>query len=82
MVLVKEGETFSADLVLLTSSNEGDCFIKTSSLDGEKNLKKRIQAKDIEDHFGQSQLDPVRFSKVRGELQCEIPNKDLHMFSG
>lgn len=41
LVLINEGETFPADLALLTSSNEGDSFIKTSSLDGEKNLKKR-----------------------------------------
>jgi P-type E1-E2 ATPase len=41
-VLVKEGETFAADLAILTSSNDGECFIKTSSLDGEKNLKKRV----------------------------------------
>jgi P-type E1-E2 ATPase len=42
LVLMKDEETFPADLVLLTSSNEGDCFVKTSSLDGEKNLKKRV----------------------------------------
>lgn len=33
--------SFPADIVLLTSSADGDCFIATSSLDGEKNLKKR-----------------------------------------
>lgn len=35
-------ETFPADIALLTSSVDGDCFIATSSLDGEKNLKKRV----------------------------------------
>ena len=42
MVLMKPGETFPADLGVLATSNKGDCFIKTSSLDGEKNLKKRF----------------------------------------
>jgi P-type E1-E2 ATPase len=41
LMLCQNGDKFPADLVLLTSSNDGDCFIKTSSLDGEKNLKKR-----------------------------------------
>jgi magnesium-transporting ATPase (P-type) len=41
VVLMEEGDTFPADLCLLCSSNEGLAFIKTSSLDGEKNLKKR-----------------------------------------
>lgn len=40
-VLIEDNETFPADLSLLCSSNEGLAFIKTSSLDGEKNLKKR-----------------------------------------
>ena len=35
-------DTFPADLAILASSNDGECFIKTSSLDGEKNLKKRL----------------------------------------
>lgn len=35
-------DTFPADLAIIASSNDGECFIKTSSLDGEKNLKKRL----------------------------------------
>ncbi len=42
IVLCREGEKFAADFAILTSSNDGECFIKTSSLDGEKNLKKRF----------------------------------------
>jgi magnesium-transporting ATPase (P-type) len=41
LVYSEDGETFPADLCFLCSSNEGLAFIKTSSLDGEKNLKKR-----------------------------------------
>lgn len=44
---VPEDQMFSADLILLESSNEGTCFIQTSSLDGEKNLKKRMKPKDF-----------------------------------
>ena len=38
---------FCADLILIESSNDGTCFIQTSSLDGEKNLKKRMKPKDF-----------------------------------
>ena len=41
-VKCKDEEVFPADLAILASSNDGECFIKTSSLDGEKNLKKRL----------------------------------------
>jgi phospholipid-transporting ATPase len=42
---------FAADLILLTSSQEGGvAFIQTSSLDGEKNLKKRSRPKGLDSH--------------------------------
>ena len=44
---IKDEMTFPCDMAMLASSAEGDCFIKTSSLDGEKNLKKRSQCKDF-----------------------------------
>jgi magnesium-transporting ATPase (P-type) len=34
IIKIKEGETFPADLVLLSSSNKGVCHIETSNLDG------------------------------------------------
>lgn len=34
-------------MILLASSSEGQAFIQTSSLDGEKNLKKRLIPKDF-----------------------------------
>ena len=39
-IIVKKDESFPADLIILGSSIEsGVCYIETSSLDGEKNLK-------------------------------------------
>ena len=41
IVIVKENETFPADLVLLVTpaASRGKCFVMTSNLDGETNLK-------------------------------------------
>ncbi len=40
LVLMKQDEMFPADLMVLGSAYEsGVCYIETSSLDGEKNLK-------------------------------------------
>ena len=58
LVLLQDGDKFAADFALLTSSNSGDAFIKTSSLDGEKNLKKREQPKDLDIHFPTNVLKP------------------------
>lgn len=56
IVKCSDGETFPADLLHLTSSNEGDCYIKTSSLDGEKNLKKRVILKDFDQIISKNDL--------------------------
>ena len=43
IIKVEDEEYFPADLMLLCSSNlDGNCFIMTSSLDGEKNLKQKL----------------------------------------
>jgi P-type E1-E2 ATPase len=48
-LMINEGEIFPADLILLNSSlPDGTAYIQTSSLDGEKNLKKRVIPKNIE----------------------------------
>ena len=40
IILVKEDEYFPADTILLESSSKNDeCFVQTSSLDGERALK-------------------------------------------
>lgn len=82
IVKIVDEETFPADLVLLTTSNEGNCFIKTSSLDGEKNLKKRIQPQGMDKHFQTDRLTEAEYAKSTGRLECELPNKDLHSFKG
>lgn len=64
IVKCQDGETFPADLLHLTSSNEGDCYIKTSSLDGEKNLKKRVIIKDFDMIISKNTLECDRYSKL------------------
>lgn len=67
--LIEEGDTFPADLCFLTSSaEEANCFIKTSSLDGEKNLKKRIQIKDLDVHFPAEKKDAPKFEAATGKI--------------
>lgn len=50
IIMVKKDEAFPADMILIGSSNpEGHCYIMTSSLDGEKNLKPKYSVKEIQD---------------------------------
>ena len=84
IVLLEEGETFPADLAVLATSNNGDCFIKTSSLDGEKNLKKRFQTKGFANHVPNNDLVAAQKGAfaLKGRFECGEPNKNLHKLDG
>ncbi|KAK9810005.1 hypothetical protein WJX72_003251 [[Myrmecia] bisecta] len=76
---VKDGELFPADLLCLYSAlPDKVCFIKTTNLDGESNLKIR-RPLDLKD---QAPEDCAEVLATRGTLECEPPNANLHRFTG
>ncbi|KAG0088539.1 hypothetical protein BGZ92_006041 [Podila epicladia] len=78
IVRVEGGESFPADLVLLSSSEpEGMCYIETSNLDGETNLKIK-QALPETVHL----LTPQEVSYLGGCIRSEQPNNSLYTFEG
>ena len=77
---------FPADLILVESSTEGgQCFIQTSSLDGEKNLKKRAKPKDfaVKQYIKYALFkEKAQFPLFKGKCECDEPNAELYEFSG
>ena len=73
---------FCADVVLIESSNDGTCFIQTSSLDGEKNLKKRLRPKDFTVTSSKTGSKGKQYSFFKGKCECDEPNAELYDFSG
>ncbi|XP_055492870.1 phospholipid-transporting ATPase IA isoform X2 [Leucoraja erinacea] len=78
IVKVTNGEHLPADLVILSSSEpQAMCYIETSNLDGETNLKIRqglSQTADIK--------DIESLMNFSGKLECESPNRHLYDFVG
>ncbi|XP_051901227.1 phospholipid-transporting ATPase IA isoform X3 [Pristis pectinata] len=78
IVKVTNGEHLPADLVILSSSEpQAMCYIETSNLDGETNLKIRQglpQTADIK--------DIESLMNFSGKLECESPNRHLYDFVG
>ncbi|BGP52544.1 aminophospholipid translocase [Rhodotorula sphaerocarpa] len=76
IVRLESDEFFPTDLALLASSEpEGLCYIETSNLDGETNLKIK-QA-----HTSTASLhSPVALSQLAGQLRSEQPNNSLYTF--
>ncbi|KAH8109002.1 calcium transporting ATPase [Phellopilus nigrolimitatus] len=78
-VIRLESDAFiPADLVLLSSSEpEGLCYIETSNLDGETNLKIK-QANPLTAHL----TAPPLVTSLRGSLRSEQPNNSLYTYEG
>lgn len=75
---IESGENFPADLILISSSEpEGLCYIETSNLDGEINLK-------IKQALSQTSkiLNPVEMSSLQGVIRSEQPNNRLYNYDG
>ncbi|XP_068181083.1 phospholipid-transporting ATPase IA isoform X4 [Antennarius striatus] len=78
VVRAANGDHLPADLVILSSSEpQGMCYIETSNLDGETNLKIRqglpltADIKDIDN-----------LMRLSGRMECESPNRHLYEFVG
>ena len=84
IVKVFNNEYFPADLVVLASSEpKGMCYIETSNLDGETNLKIRTAIpqsyKEFENHEGNEEQI---LRNLNGRIECEEANRNLYEFLG
>ncbi|KAK4417773.1 putative phospholipid-transporting ATPase 8 [Sesamum alatum] len=78
LVKVYKDEYFPADLLLLSSSYEdGICYVETTNLDGETNLKVK-HALDVT----ASLQEENSFQQFKAVIKCEDPNDDLYTFVG
>lgn len=85
IVRIDDSEYFPADIIILaaiTNSknmelNNGQAYIMTSSLDGEKNLKPKIALRETQEMYGNSS-DFI----IGGKITCGKPNDDLYSFEG
>ncbi|VDP52495.1 unnamed protein product, partial [Schistosoma margrebowiei] len=78
LVKVLSNEGIPADLVLLASSEpQAMCYIETSNLDGETNLKLR-QGLPVTTHL----LTAGELNAFEAVVECEPPNRKLDEFVG
>ena len=92
LVLIYENKPIPADLVLIDSGmRDGECYIETSSIDGEKTLKLKIANKKIHGLFSKRINDNnIRVEKIKnlidfkisGFIQVIPANSNLHQIDG
>ncbi len=78
VIRLESNDFMPADLVLLSSSEpEGLCYVETSNLDGETNLKIK-QASPLTAHL----TAPNLVTALLGTLRSEQPNSSLYTYEG
>ena len=76
VIKVYNNEFFPADLVILASSEpKGMCYVETSNLDGETNLKIRTAVSQTYKEFERNEEEVLR--NLNGRIECEEPNRNL-----
>ncbi|KAJ3025977.1 UNVERIFIED_CONTAM: hypothetical protein HDU68_006389 [Siphonaria sp. JEL0065] len=79
IIRLRDREFIPADIVVLSSSNaDGICFIETSNLDGETNLKQRQALKVTSDAIS----DSNSVANFKALIHTEGPSGDLYNFDG
>ena len=82
VILVTEGKTIPADMVLIDSGmREGIVYVETSSLDGEKALKFKLANKETIGSFSEEKNRKELVSKnlvISGEIEISCPNPNLN----
>lgn len=85
IIKVLDDEVIPADCFVLASGStlesqsEGQCFIATSTLDGERNLKPKIAIKEVQDNL--VDLVTGEGSELIVEVNCKTnPKPDLYSF--
>ncbi|KAG7396041.1 hypothetical protein PHYBOEH_002864 [Phytophthora boehmeriae] len=79
LIRIHERDPIPADGIILASSEDnGTCFIDTSNLDGEANLKSRQSLKAT----ANLTFDRTSRDKSKYFIKCEQPDQDLYRFAG
>ena len=77
IVKVRKEEEFSADIILISTSNEnGYSYIDTRNLDGETNLKEKACLEEFKN------IDDRSIHLIKGKLDCDAPNENLMNWEG
>ena len=84
IVEVANGQEFPADLLLMYAPTEkGTCYIETSNLDGETNLKLRKQHQEpLTAPASLAAFNPNDPGKYAGTVACKHPDEDMYIFEG
>ena len=78
IIKVNQDTEIPADLLIIKSSSEnGFCYLKTSNLDGETNLKPREAI-----NYFQNNIKSTQDLQFKGSIEIDSPNKNIYCIGG
>ena len=84
ILYLTEDEEIPADCVVLYSSNpNGICYIQTTNIDGETNLKLRTAAvptQSILSQYSNAEEVGKALSSLNISIECPLPNSHIYQF--
>ena len=78
LIEISDGNTIPSDCLLIATQQPNyQCFVQTSSLDGEKNLKPKLALSSIQDNI-------QTILKTGGKIETQVmdPDSNLYYFKG
>lgn len=85
MVLLQNKQKAPADMVLIcTGSPNFSCYLDTSGIIGERDLKIKSSVKDVQNLINIDDVNEAAayLKLINGKVKVEAPNKDFSSFSG
>lgn len=88
VIKLKSGDAVPADMLILsTSEDDGICFVETSNIDGETNLKQKRSVRRVNNqltYFPFLNMEDMKenLKAPRFEIACELPNGNIHVWEG
>ena len=90
IILIYENNNIPTDILLIDTGGGGTCYVETSTLDGEKNLKLKVANKftqgfisnDINKSQNIEKLFPPETYFFSGYIKINVPNPNLNYVNG
>ncbi|KYQ94389.1 transmembrane protein [Tieghemostelium lacteum] len=77
IIKILNHQPFPSDIIMFnTNLDDGICYVETSQLDGETNLK-MFKANQETNTLAEDQL-----VQLKAQVECELPNNNLYKFKG
>lgn len=79
IIRVRENQYFPADMIIISSSDNGHCYVETKNLDGETSLKYKKAVPCLHEVFNCNEGDSS-LRNLNADIKCKKPDDNIYTF--